>query len=178
PTFEPEYEVAKSLGFESFLFNEEALSSGDIDSALKRLPPGAGRQLLYRGWILTEERYRQFHAALLERGYSLVSSPAQYAEVVYFPNYYPKIREHSPAAVWTETPDSILAWSVSRKLGDGPFVIKDHVKSAKHHWHDACFVPKGSSREQFEHIAENLKKEQGPSFFRGFVVKQYVPLRR
>src|SRR5262249_42810958 len=69
PTFEPEYEVAKSLGFESFLFNEEALSSGDIDSALKRLPPGAGRQLLYRGWILTEERYRQFHAALLERGY-------------------------------------------------------------------------------------------------------------
>ena len=32
-------------------------------------------------------------------------------------------------------------------------------------------------RENFERIAENLKKEQGKTFFRGFVVKQYVPLR-
>jgi hypothetical protein len=178
PTFEAEFDAAKSLAFDCLLFDEEALCAGDVDSALKRLPQGEGHRLLYRGWILTEEQYQQFHAGLLKRGYSLVSSPAQYAEVVYFPNYYLKIREHSPAAVWTETPDSFLAWSLSHKFGDGPFVIKDHVKSAKHQWRDACFVPKGSSREQFEHIAENLKKEQGPSFFRGFVVKQYVPLQR
>ena len=29
--------------------------------------------------------------------------------------------------------------------GEGPFVIKDHIKSAKHLWHEACFVPKGSA---------------------------------
>ncbi len=177
PIFESEYDAATSLGFKCLLFDEEALCAGGIDIALKRLPPGEGRELLYRGWILTEELYRRFEEALSARDYSLVSSAAHYAEVTYFPNYYPKIRDFSPAAVWTDTPDSFLAWTLARKLGDGPFVIKDHIKSAKHLWHEACFVPKGSGRENFERIAENLKSEQGNSFFRGFVVKQYVPLR-
>jgi len=177
PVFEAEFDAAKSLGFTCFLFDEEALSSGDFDLAFKHLPPGDGSELLYRGWIFTEELYQRFREALLARGYALVSTAAQYAEVTYFPNYYPKIREVSPSAVWTETPDSYLAWSRSRRLGDGPFVIKDHIKSAKHLWHEACFVPKGSGRENFERIAENLKTEQGKTFFRGFVVKQYVPLR-
>jgi hypothetical protein len=153
------------------------LCAGEIDLALKRLPAGDGTGLLYRGWILTEELYGQFHQALSARGYSLVSSAAQYAEVTYFPNYYPKIREFSPAAVWSDTPDSFVAWSQARKLGDGPFVLKDHIKSAKHVWHEACFVPKNSGRENFERIAENLHREQGKTFFRGYVVKQFVPLR-
>lgn len=177
PIFEPEFDAAKSLGFDCLLFDEEEVSSGDIDLGIKRLPQANGKPLLYRGWIFTEELYRRFHAALSARGYSLVSSAEDYAEVTYFPNYYPKIREFSPPAVWTDTPDPYLAWSLSRKLGDGPFVIKDHIKSAKHLWHEACFVPKGTGRENFERVAENLKTEQGKTFFRGFVVKQYVPLR-
>lgn len=177
PFFEAEYDAATSLGFNCLLFDEEALCAGDIDLALKRLPQGDGRKLLYRGWILTEELYRRFEGALLAKGYALVSSAAHYAEVTYFPNYYPKIHDSSPSAVWTDTPDAFLAWTLARKLGDGPFVIKDHVKSAKHLWHEACFIPKGAGRENFERIAENLRREQGKSFFRGFVVKQFVPLR-
>jgi ATP-grasp domain, R2K clade family 3 len=177
PMFEDEYDAAKSLGFECLLFDEEALSAGDMDVALKRLPQSDGMEILYRGWILTEEVYSRFHNALATKGYLLVSSAAQYAQVTYFPNYYPKIRDYSPEAVWTETPDAFLAWTLSRKLGDGPFVIKDHIKSAKHLWHEACFVPKGSGRKNFERIAENLKVEQGKAFFRGFVLKQFVPLR-
>ena len=96
PIFEPEFDAAKSLGFSCFLFDEEALSAGDIDLAFKRLPRGDGGETAYRGWILTEELYGQFHEALSARGYPLVSSAAQYAEVTYFPNYYPKIREVSP----------------------------------------------------------------------------------
>jgi hypothetical protein len=177
PIFEPEYDAAKALGFACLLFDEEALSAGDTEGAFKRLLAGDGGEVLYRGWILTEERYRSFYDALAGRGYRLVSTTEQYAGVTYFPNYYPKIRDCSPAAVWTDTPDAYRAWSEARKLGDGPFVLKDHIKSAKHLWHEACFVPKGAGRENFEHIAENLKNEQGKSFFRGFVVKQYVPLK-
>ena len=66
--------------------------------------------------------------------------------MTYFPNSYPKIRDCSPAAVWTDTPDSFLAWTLARKLGDGPFVIKDHIKSAKHLWHEACFAPRWAGR--------------------------------
>ena len=42
PIFEPEFDAAKSLGFTCVLFDEEALSAGEIDLAFKRLPPGDG----------------------------------------------------------------------------------------------------------------------------------------
>lgn len=177
PVFEQEFDAAKSLGFDCLLFAEEILSHEGAERSVAHLPEGNGGALLYRGWIFPEAVYRQLYEALAARGHCLVSTPEQYAEVTYFPNYYPKVREASPAAVWTDTPDEYLAWSRSRTLGDGPFVLKDHVKSAKHRWHDACFVPSGAGRERFEEIAAELKAEQGKSFHRGFVVKQYVPLR-
>lgn len=34
PIFEPEYDAAKSFGFNCLLFDEEALCAGDIDLAL------------------------------------------------------------------------------------------------------------------------------------------------
>jgi hypothetical protein len=175
--FEHEYDAALSLGFDSLLFAEEVLSHEGAEQAVRHLPDGNDTTLLYRGWIFTEEVYRQLYDALLCRGYRLVSNHIQYAEVTYLPNYYPKVAAFSPPTVWTDTPDEYLAWSRSRTLGDGPFVLKDHVKSAKHRWHEACFVPKNAGRERFEEIASALKDEQGKSFHRGFVVKQYVPLR-
>jgi ATP-grasp domain, R2K clade family 3 len=175
--FEHEFDAAKSLGFDCLLFAEDVLSHEGAEQSVRHLPDGDGGQLLYRGWILSEAVYEQLYETLLARGYRLVSSPKQYAEVTYLPNYYPKVREVSPPSVWTETPDEYQAWSRSRTLGDGPFVLKDHIKSAKHRWHDACFVPKNAGRERFEEIAAALKEEQGKSFHRGFVVKQYVPLR-
>jgi hypothetical protein len=175
--FEHEFDAARALGFPCLLFAEEVLSREGAETAVKGLPDGDGGPLLYRGWIFPEEVYREFYQALSARGYRLVSTPEHYAAVTYFPNYYPKVREASPAAVWTDIADAFLAWSQSRRLGDGPFVLKDHIKSAKHLWHEACFVPKGAGREQFESIAEALRKEQGDSFHRGFVVKQYVPLK-
>jgi hypothetical protein len=99
PIFESEFDAAKALGFRCLLFNEDALSAGDTEHALKRLPESSGTDLLYRGWILKEEAYRQFWRALKDRGYCLVSTPEQYAEVTYFPNYFPKIRDCSPNAV-------------------------------------------------------------------------------
>lgn len=167
--FGHEFDAAQSLGFSCLLFAEETLSHLGAEQAVKNLPDGGGEPLLYRGWILTEDVYRQFYHALLARGHRLVSTPEQYAEVTYFPNYYPKVHEVSPEAVWTDTDDPYFAWSQSRKLGEGPFVLKDHIKSAKHLWHEACFVPKGAVREHFESIAQALRDEQGKVFNRGLL---------
>jgi hypothetical protein len=46
PIFEPEYDAASSLGFKCLLFDEEALCAGDIELALKRLPPGTRSELI------------------------------------------------------------------------------------------------------------------------------------
>lgn len=177
PVFEREFDAAGELGFPRLLYDEEELTHRGPEAAVSRLPDGDGEPLLLRGWILTEEAYRRFYHALLAKGYRLVSTADQYAGVTYFPNYHPKVREVSPEAVWTDTPDPYLAYSRSRTLGDGPFVLKDHIKSAKHRWHEACFAPKGAGREHFEAVAEALLAEQGKAFNRGFVVRRYVPLR-
>ncbi|MEZ6139554.1 MAG: ATP-grasp domain-containing protein [Zavarzinella sp.] len=176
PIFEAEYDAARAVGFNTLLYSEEMRSSEGPIAACRHFPEGDGSTLLYRGWIYSEQDYLDFYHALGKRGYRLVSSPEQYAEVTYLPNYYPKIRELSPLTVWTETPDTFEAYSCSRKLGNGPFILKDHVKSVKHLWHEACFVPEGIGREGFEEMAARLYREQGKSFHRGFVVKQFVPL--
>src|ERR1051325_1547170 len=90
PLFEPEFDAARALGLNCFLFDGEALLAHDVKGALKRLSDRPEQPILYRGWVLTEELYRQFHSALAARGYALVTAPAQYAEVAYFPNCYPK----------------------------------------------------------------------------------------
>src|SRR3954462_15035343 len=84
PMFESEFDAAMSLGFRCHLFDEEALCAGEIDRAFKHLPPGDGGEILYRGWIMTEELFRRFEGALSARGYALVSSAEHYAEVTYF----------------------------------------------------------------------------------------------
>lgn len=132
--FEHEFDAAQPLGFDCLLFAEEGLSHEGVEDAVRHLPAGDGGPLLYRGWIVPEDVYRRLFDALADRGHRLVSTPEQYAGVTYFPNYYPKVLALSPPAVWTDTPDEYLAWSRSRTLGDGPFVLKDHIKSAKHRW--------------------------------------------
>ena len=89
PIFESEFDAAQSLGFRCLLFAEEAISFEGIGHALKGLPQGTGGEILYRGWILTEEAYRQFYDVLSDRGYRLVSAAAQYAEVTYLCPFTP-----------------------------------------------------------------------------------------
>jgi hypothetical protein len=172
--FEEEYDAARDLGFPCYVFDEDAST---MEEGLESLPEGSDK-LLYRGWILTEQRYEKMQKVVESKGYNLVNSSTQYAFVTYFHNYYPKIKSLSPPAVWTYDKSTMSAWIESRKLGNGPFVIKDHIKSAKYKWNEACFIPKYAGREQFEYVANNLLEHQGKLFARGFVVKQYLPLKK
>jgi hypothetical protein len=178
PAFEPELDAARECGFVCHLFGYEDFLAGQVGRALEKLPPGGDRVLLYRGWILTEGEYRRLDLALRERGYSLFTAPPAYAEALYLPNYHAKIADQSPPVVWTEDQDLDKAFRAARALGDGPFLVKDHIKSAKQRWETACFIPRGADRSTFEEICRGLLSARGEAFARGFVFKQYVPLAR
>src|SRR5262249_42685883 len=62
------------------------------------------------------------------------------------------------------------------ELGPPPWVVKDHVKSAKELWYRACFVPAGATFEDFAEICERLLEARGDRFERGFVVRKYLEL--
>lgn len=174
--FELEALAAEELGLESYAIPLDPVVNGDPERALRRLPRARDRRWLYRGWMLSEEEYTSLYEAMTDRGEELVVDPESFAEATYAPSYLPLLGEHSAPARWTEGGDIDEAWEVAQELGPPPWIVKDHVKSAKEAWHRACFVPSGATRDDFREICERLLEERGDRFERGFVVKKYLEL--
>lgn len=173
---EVEAEAAESVGLESYQLELNALLEGNHELALATLPRES-RRFLYRGWMLSEVEYQALEESLLERGHRLIVTSSQYAAAHYLPNWYPKLAGYTSRSVWTEGPDAAEAWALAQSLGPPPWLIKDHVKSAKESWHQACFIPPGASEAQFIASCEQLHAIRGERFERGFVVRRWLPFR-
>jgi hypothetical protein len=75
--------------------------------------------------------------------------------------------------VASDTPlDDIL--NALTPFGDGPVIVKDYVKSQKHYWHEACFIPSASDRVQAESVIRRLLELQGDDLNVGLVFRQFV----
>jgi len=174
--FEIEVLAAEELGIESYAIPIDAVVDGDPDRALRRLPRPRERRWLYRGWMLTEEEYTSLHEAMADRGEELVVDPESFAEATYAPSYLPLLGPHTAPARWTEGESIQEAWEVAQELGPSPWIVKDHVKSAKESWYRACFVPESATFDDFAAICERLLELRGDRFERGFVIKKYLEL--
>jgi hypothetical protein len=174
--FELEALAAEELGIESYAVPLDPIVNGDPERALRRLPRPRGRRWLYRGWMLNEEEYTGLFEAFSDRDEELVVDPESFAEATYAPLYLPLLGEHTAPARWTEGESVREAWEVAQELGPPPWIVKDHVKSAKEAWHRACFVPPGADFDDFAQVCERLLELRGDRFERGFVVKKYLEL--
>ncbi|MBJ6763785.1 ATP-grasp domain-containing protein [Myxococcaceae bacterium JPH2] len=175
--FDVEADAAEALGVETYPVDLAALLSGDSARAVEHLPERGRLRLLYRGWMLTEAEYGELAEAVAERGHRLMTSPTQYASALYLPQWYPKLARYTARSVWTEGTDAAEAWRLARALGPPPWILKDHVKSAKEQWAEACYVPEGATAEDFARTCENLVDARGERFERGLVVRRYLPLK-
>jgi hypothetical protein len=81
--------------------------------------------------MLSEEEYTGLFDAMADRDEELVVDPESFAEATYAPNYLPLLGEHTAPARWTEGENVREAWEVAQELGPPPWIVKDHVKSAK-----------------------------------------------
>lgn len=177
--FELEAEVADAVGMGVHRISMEPVVDGDVEAALAplRRRRGKPKRLVLRTWIFTEEEYSSLYDGLLDRGYRLVTSPAAYAAALYVPNYHPLIAAHSPPAAWIWGTDLDEAWATAETLGPPPWIVKDHVKSAKEEWGTACIVPEGATRAEFDDVCRALVEHRGDRFERGLVFKKLVPIR-
>jgi hypothetical protein len=153
-----------------------AVVNGEPERALRRLPRPAYRRWLYRGWMLNEEEYTSLHEAMLDRGEELVVDPESFAEAMYIPNYVPLLGDRTAPTRWTEGEDIREAWELALELGPPPWIIKDHMKSAKEQWHRACFIPPGADFDDFRERCERLIEVRGDRFERGIVIRKYLDL--
>jgi len=149
-------------------------------------PPAATRKVkeqaapttaIYRGWMLKPETYSRLHDALSKRNLHLINSPAEYKHCHHLPESYSIIKSYTPATVALKLDSDFSFDEVMRHLsafGDRPLVLKDYVKSRKHEWHEACFIPSASDRAQVERIVNRFIELQGDDINEGLVFREFV----
>ena len=93
---------------------------------------------------MTTGQYAALFDALADRRVTLVNTPEQYEHCHYLPRWYKKLAGHTPRSVWTQAGDTSLPrlMALLKDFGDHPVIVKDYVKSRKHEWLDACFIPR------------------------------------
>lgn len=173
--FALEADAADELGVRHDVIAMEDVVDDDVDRALAPLGD-LDDDVLYRGWMLTADEYARLDAAIADRGGALIVDPDAYEAAHYLPSWFAAVADRSPATRWTSSTDAAEAWAVAQALGPPPYVIKDHVKSAKERWAEACFVPADADAAAFAQICAALVDARGERFERGLVVRRYVPL--
>jgi hypothetical protein len=179
-SFELEYEAAQRAGLAVALVDSAALDERAFERAVRRVPrcePSV--EAVFRGWMMSVTDYAALHRALAARGMALVNDEAQYRHAHHLPEWYPLLRTHTPASVWTTTGsrfalDEVLA--MLEPFGDASLVLKDYVKSQKHDWDEACFIPSARDADAVRRVTERFIELQGDRLTGGLVYREFVPL--
>lgn len=156
-----------------------ALSS---DQERQEFLSGMGNTLMdgtafYRGWMMPETTYGTMEKELEGRHIRLNSIQEDYAKALYFHGWYHQFEEVTPRSVWFPVQDSADQYleSVQNICGNGPFFVKDLVKSRKHEWDTACFAP---TLEALPEIVANLVALQGNDVGASIVVREFERFRK
>ena len=67
------------------------------------------------------------------------------------------------------------------RLGPGPAVLRDYVKSMKHHWSEAAYIPDVADSASAWQVASRFRELRDADFTGGFVLRRWersVPPRR
>jgi hypothetical protein len=174
-----EVDAAAAVGLTYELIGYEQLVHGrDAVTAVRRVSPAPAPELaIYRGWLLRPADYQALYAALLARGLYLINTPDAYRTCHYLPEAYPLIADETPATVWLpleacDDTDRIMA--TLAPFGDRPIILKDYVKSRKHEWFEACYIPSAADREAVERVVRRFLELQGDDVSEGLVFRAYV----
>lgn len=176
--FAHEVAAARAVGLLVGVVDHDAAARGEVDLALRHAPRGPG-PVVYRGWMLRAARYAALHAGLVARGFAPLTSPSAYATGHHLPRWYPQLAAFTPRSVWVEG-EPLLARAVeaARAFGDAALIVKDFVKSEKHLWEEACFVPRADDAAALERVVRRFLAERGADLEGGLVLREFVPLER
>jgi hypothetical protein len=178
--YESEASAASVLGIEHELISFEAMvNERDPVRAVRRVrEPEHEEAAIYRGWMLTVAQYAALHEALAARNLRLLNDPAAYQFCHYLPDSYPAIKGRTPRTVWTRRdssgPDFEQIMEALRPFGSGPVIVKGFVKSRKHEWFEACFIPSAADRAAVERVVRRFIELQGEDLAEGLVFREFV----
>jgi hypothetical protein len=179
PSYEKEVVACEKLGLPYYLINFEALvDDKNPSAAVSRVPRTDTTELaIYRGWMLKPAIYQQLYIALQSRGLTLINDPAGYKHCHYLPESFASIKQYTAQSVWIEynsdfNIDKVM--TLLQPFGDRPIILKDFVKSLKHSWAKACFIPSASDRAAVEVVINNFIAERGDELNEGLVFREFI----
>jgi ATP-grasp domain, R2K clade family 3 len=176
-----ELALAQGFGLEHALLDLEALLEGDLNRALRWVKHANTLQTaIYRGWMLRPQVYGELYTALTARNWRLINSPAQYRHTHFLPESFAAIADDSPHTVWLPMVTATDAdWTAVQAalagFGAVPLIVKDYVKSRKHEWAEACFIPDAADLAQASRVIQIFLDRQGSEFQGGLVLRAFEP---
>lgn len=130
---------------------------------------------IYRGWMMKPEMYSAFYEKLKEKNIILINSPEEYNYYHLLPHWYKDFEQDTAVSFWTKGADIPAAFSLLNNF-DGAVMVKDYVKSRKHEWYDACFIPDVSDRKNASQVIQNFVTRQGDGLVGGIVIRKFLEL--
>lgn len=177
--YEAEAEAAQKAGLAYSLINFEALvEQQDARRAAYRVQATSNEEAaLYRGWMLRPQIYERLYQTLAEKGLRLINTPTAYQHCHYLPESYAVIAGHTPLSTWLWAGADVSIDEVMktlRQFGDKAVIVKDFVKSRKHEWHEACYIPSASDQDAVERVVRRFLRLQGEDLNEGLVFREFV----
>jgi hypothetical protein len=171
PHFAPEAAAARDLGVEVALVDHDAVCAGAVPQAVARVPESD--DAVYRGWMVRSEQYAALEAALDARGASLRTSSQAFRTAHELPGWYAALCELTPETVWSRggAPGEVV--DLCAALRTGGAVLRDHVKSMKHYWAQACYIPDVTDHESARRVAERFVELREDSLTGGLVLRRF-----
>jgi len=183
PDYEREAQVAERLGFEVCLLNfEELVIAQDAKAAIRQIKAAVEYELaLYRGWMLQPKQYSELYYALKSKNIELLNSPNSYQHCHYLPESYHLIKDYTSKTIWfrkEELSDCLveIQEGLRQTFGQTALILKDYVKSCKHEWQEACFIPDASNFEQVKKVVKRFLELQGAELNEGLVFREFLKL--
>lgn len=174
--YQAEVDAVQKLGFEYILINYEALVDDNFFKVVNKIASGSDIAI-YRGWMLKPDKYKQLFDALAEKEIYLINDPAAYIHCHYLPHSYSIIEPYTPKSVWIKTNGNLAIETIMNLLhpfGSRPIIVKDFVKSRKHEWETACYIPSASDWKSVESVVSRLIELQGNQLNEGLVFREYI----
>ena len=174
--------AARRLGVPTALLDHDALLAGRPDEAVRRVPQGLG-PVWYRGWMIPADGYAVLADALAARGAQLLTDPGQYRRAHELPGWYPEFSTVTPVSGWlacppSQAPEPDAVAGLAGRLPPGPGIVKDFVKSRKHEWDEACYLPDLADSPAVHAVVARFVRRQEDSLAGGIVLRAFEEFRR
>jgi hypothetical protein len=120
----PQYKAFKEIGVDVSTIDVDDIKGCKI---FPKIQPG--EKVLYRGWMLNEEKYKDLVNKIISLQAEPFTNTEAYLLAHHLPNWYPLIKKFTPKTIVVSL-NTDLEY-VLKNLGWSEFFIKDYVKSLK-----------------------------------------------